>query len=88
MTGVIDYGYNFNYDDDLQLLVNRVYTATAKNEITLDTLINYGNWIECQWTTTPRKNTTDFKRELIIQFNCKLFKYVRNDFVIVISLPR
>jgi hypothetical protein len=56
ISGTVEFFYN-------DVIVNRVYTASKDNEIIITSNVGNGDWIECNWTTTQRKNTTDFKRE-------------------------
>ncbi|EFX82426.1 hypothetical protein DAPPUDRAFT_316720 [Daphnia pulex] len=57
MLGVIDRILYLNEDT----IVNRVYTAKTGNEIEIKSVLGSQDWIECKWTTTPKRNTTDFK---------------------------
>jgi hypothetical protein len=43
-----------------------MYTAITNNEINIYSIVGNEDWIECKWTTTPMKNTTDFKREIAL----------------------
>lgn len=53
MSGVIGIG----------LIVNRIFYATKENKIGIYSTVGNRDWFECKWFTTPKKNTTDFKRE-------------------------
>jgi hypothetical protein len=55
---------DFTNDNAINAIVNRVYTARKDNEIIITSNVGNGDWIQCKWTTTQRKNTTDFKREI------------------------
>ncbi|XP_046640904.1 uncharacterized protein LOC124326233 [Daphnia pulicaria] len=52
---------DFTNDNAINAIVNRVYTARKDNEIIITSNVGNGDWIQCKWTTTQRKNTTDFK---------------------------
>ncbi|EFX78513.1 hypothetical protein DAPPUDRAFT_320468 [Daphnia pulex] len=41
-------------------VVNRIYTSSG-GYISLSAQFTQGDWFECQWTTTSKLNTTDFK---------------------------
>ncbi|XP_046640603.1 uncharacterized protein LOC124326050 [Daphnia pulicaria] len=56
ISGIIDYPFSEDY-----AIVNRMYTAITNNEINIYSIVGNEDWIECKWTTTPMKNTTDFK---------------------------
>ena len=65
MLSVLNVKIGGSVESVFKVVVNRDYYS-INNSLFVTTSFDYPDWFECKWTTLPKDNTTNFKRNYSI----------------------